>query len=57
MRDARMSSTRSRQSLGGNHRLGEDPVAKLRLERGTRDELNAATDAVPGLALQPDELA
>lgn len=48
-----MSSTRSRQSLGGNHCLSEDPVAKLRFEGGQRDELNRSSNRGAKLRLSP----
>src|SRR5436189_1814349 len=53
---SRMSSTRSRHSLGGNHRLVENPVAELRLERSRRHQFNPAADALGKLLLQTYEL-
>jgi hypothetical protein len=51
-----MSSTRSRHSLGGKHRLGEDPIAELRFECGTGHELDPSSNALAQLALQAHEL-
>src|SRR5262245_31158663 len=47
-----MSSARSRHSLGGNHRLVENPVAKLGLEGCWRHEVDGSADAIAQLALQ-----
>jgi hypothetical protein len=38
-------------SLGGKHRLGEDPIAELRLERRARDEFNLSSDPLAELTL------
>ena len=42
-------------SLGGNHRLVENPVAELRFERSRRHQFNPAADAL-GKLLQTHEL-
>src|SRR5438874_1126398 len=53
---SRMSSTRSRQSLGGNHRLAQNLVAKLGLERGGCHEIDAVSDDIGKRSLQANEL-
>jgi DNA invertase Pin-like site-specific DNA recombinase len=53
---SRMSSIRSRQSLGGNNRLAKDSVAKLRCEGCRRHEIDAMPDQLGELPLQADEL-
>jgi len=40
-----------RHSLGGNHRLVENPVAELRFERSRRHQFNPAADALGKLLL------
>jgi len=51
-----MSSTRRRQSLGGNNRLAKDSVAKLWLEGRRRDKIDLMADELAKLPLQADEL-
>ena len=53
---SRMSSTRSRQPLGGNNRLAKDSIAELRLEGCRRHEIDAMPDKLGKLSLQADEL-
>src|SRR5215211_5705123 len=52
---SRMSSARNRHSLGGNHRLAENPVAELRFERCVRHQLDRPTETCGKLALQSQE--
>ena len=53
---SRMSSTRRRQSLGGNNRLAKNFVAKLWFEGCQRDEIDLVTNELAELPLQSDEL-
>jgi hypothetical protein len=43
------------RNLRGNHRLAEDPVAKLRLERVGRHQLDSTSDAIAKFTLQAHE--
>ncbi len=52
----RMSSTRSRQSLGGNNGLAEDSVAELGLQGCRRNEIHAMADQLTELSLKAHEL-
>lgn len=46
---------RSRQSLGRNHGLAQDLVAKLGLQRGRRDQVDLVTKNLTQLTLQANE--
>ena len=51
-----MSSTRSRQSLGGNNCLAENAIAQLGLEGRRRYQVHAVSDELAELSLEADEL-